>query len=169
MGWVQFGKANLLFQSKNLPLKHKRKLYNQCILSNVCYGAETWTLTKSSAQKLRSMQRAHERIMVGVKKRDQIRADQIRKKTKCDDILEKVAKQKWLWAGKVSRQIDERWSKKILEWTPREGKRKKGRPKKRWCDDLYSFSQRWRQHTFDKRNWKSMMKHFVTHFINDCS
>ena len=44
---------------------------------------------------------------------------------------------KWRWAGHLSRYDDKekRISKEIEKWKPL-GKRNKGRPRKRWKDDL---------------------------------
>ena len=39
-------------------------MFDQCILPAVTYGSETWNLTKKQTLKLRTMQKAHERIMI---------------------------------------------------------------------------------------------------------
>ena len=62
--------ASSTFKNKKIPLVLKRRLYNQCIFPIVTYGAETWNLTKRLTLKLRSMQRAHERIMFKLTWRD---------------------------------------------------------------------------------------------------
>ena len=38
------------------------------------------------------------------------------------------------WARHVARMSNTRWAKTTSEWTPREGKRVRGRPKRRWRD-----------------------------------
>jgi hypothetical protein len=43
---------------------------------------------------------------------------------------------KWRWAGHISRRTDNRWGKKVLEWTTRLRKCSVGRRKARWSDDL---------------------------------
>ena len=35
------------------------------------------------------------------------------------------------WAGHLARMKNNKWAKKITEWTPREGRRAKGRPRKK--------------------------------------
>jgi hypothetical protein len=42
----------------------------------------------------------------------------------------------WPLAGHISRRTDNRWSKRVLEWRTRLGKRSVGRPQARWNDDL---------------------------------
>ncbi len=52
---------------------------------------------------------------------------QCRNETKVKHILEKVKESKWEWAGHVARFQDNRWTKKLTEWRPRSGTRKRGR------------------------------------------
>ncbi len=73
MGWSAFGKQNLVMNSK-LQLSLKRKVYNQCILPVLTYGAETWRLNKELERKLKNAQRGMERKMLGITWRDKKRA-----------------------------------------------------------------------------------------------
>ncbi|CAH2236728.1 jg16968 [Pararge aegeria aegeria] len=74
-------------------------------------------------RRLRVTQRAMERAMLGVSLRDQIRNEEIRKRTRVTDIALRVAKLKLQWAGHIARRTDGRWGLKLLEWRPRTGKR----------------------------------------------
>lgn len=65
VGLGAFGKHSQIMKSK-MPLSLKRKIFSQCVLPVMTYGAETWRLTKQSESKLRSAQCAIERIMLGV-------------------------------------------------------------------------------------------------------
>ncbi|CAH2218259.1 jg1382 [Pararge aegeria aegeria] len=97
-------------------------------------------------RRLRVTQRAMERAMLGVSLRDQIRNEEIRRRTRVTDIAQRVAKLKWQWAGHIARRTDGRWGFKVLEWRPRTGKRSVGRPPTRWTDDIRRFAEsRWRQ------------------------
>ncbi|CAH2259301.1 jg10040 [Pararge aegeria aegeria] len=69
-----------------------------------------------------------ERAMLGVSLRDQIRNEEIRRRTRVTDIAQRVAKLKWQLAGQIARRTDERWDLKVLEWRPRTGKRSAGHP-----------------------------------------
>ncbi|CAH2232427.1 jg19361 [Pararge aegeria aegeria] len=86
-------------------------------------------------RRLRVTQRALERAILGVSLRDQIRNEEIRRKTRVTDVAQLVAKLKWQLAGHIlSRRMDGCWSPKVLEWQPRTGKRSVGRPPTRWID-----------------------------------
>ncbi|KAE9414118.1 hypothetical protein Angca_001998, partial [Angiostrongylus cantonensis] len=37
------------------------------------------------------------------------------------------------WAGLIMRRTDDRWTKRTVEWTPRECKRPLGQPRTRWA------------------------------------
>ena len=48
----------------------------------------------------------------------------------------------WRWAGHVARAQDIRWSKELLHWISRRGWRARGRPVKRWDDEIVKFLKR---------------------------
>lgn len=62
--------------------------------------------------------------------RDRIPNKELRSKT-----VEKIADLNWQWSGDVARLKDERWSSKMVKWTPRETKRSIGRLPLRWTDE----------------------------------
>ena len=156
--WRQFGEAHTIFKSKRLSVIHKRKIYNKCILPTLTYGAQTWTVSRGKALKIQGMQRAHERIMLGITLMDHVRAEEIRQKTKVIDALELIGNLKWKWAGRLMRTKDNRWAKKVTEWMPRGWTRAKGRPRQRWSDDLDKFKKNWQRYTEDKNYWNVVGK-----------
>ena len=161
LGWQAFGRASAIFKNKEIPTCLKRQVYNQCIIPTVTYGSETWNLTKVQTMKLRSMQRAHERIMLNITWRDHKTAEWIREQTKLRDILETISKAKWTWAGHLTRRTDNRWTTKLTFWQPRGHTRNKGRPKFRWRDDLDKFRKHWHRDTSDRLRWRQMGKAYV--------
>lgn len=70
MGSV-FGKLPGTFKS-DIPICLKRKVYEQCVLPVITYGAETLILTKKSAENLRVAQRAMDRAMFVITRKDKI-------------------------------------------------------------------------------------------------
>jgi hypothetical protein len=57
-----------------------------------------------------------------------------RQRTKVIDIAHRISMLKWQWAGHISRRTDNRWDERVLEWGPRLGKRRVGRPQARQVD-----------------------------------
>ncbi|CAH2230469.1 jg23194 [Pararge aegeria aegeria] len=126
------------------------------------YGTETWPLTVGLIRRLRVTQRAMERSTLGVSLRDQIRNEEIRRRTRVADIGQRVAKLKWQWAGHIARRTDGRWGLKVLEWQPRTGEISVGRPSTRWTDDIRrDAGSRWRQAAQDRGLWNSLQKTYV--------
>jgi hypothetical protein len=50
-------------------------------------------------------------------------------------IVETIEYKRLIWYGHLEMMGDSRWPKKIYNWVPTE-KRKKGRPKRRWKNDV---------------------------------
>ena len=72
------------------------------------------------------------------------------------DIIEKIKEAKWRWAGHVARMNDNRWTKRLTDWQPRTGKRRRGRQKTRWRDDLTAYlGVTWAREATDRRKWKT--------------
>ncbi|CAH2258529.1 jg12369 [Pararge aegeria aegeria] len=101
-----------------IPQCLKTKVFEQCVLPVMTYGSETWSLT------------------MGLRTRLRVTHVEIRRRTRVTDIAQRVAKLKWQWAGNIVRRRDGRWGPKVLEWQPRPGKRRVGRPPTRWTDDI---------------------------------
>ena len=106
------------------------------ILPAMTYGAETWALRKYQEKKLAMAQQSIGRLLLNITKRDEIRNEIIRCKTGVKHIIERVRCVRGQWAGHVARMSNTRWAKIASEWTPREGKRVRGRPKRRWRDNI---------------------------------
>ena len=106
----------------------KTKVFAHCVLPVMTYGAETWKLTVGLVHKFKVAQRAMERAILGVSLADNIRNEVICKRTKIIDIARRISKLKWQWAGHICRRTDGRWSRRVLEWRLRLGKRSVRRP-----------------------------------------
>jgi hypothetical protein len=158
LAWQAFARGGIIFKS-DLPMCLKRKAYDQCIL---LYGSETWQTTKKQRAKLIITQRAMERTMLKITRRDRMRNTWIREKTKVKDVLSEAAKQKWRWAGHVARQRDGRWTKEVTEWYPKSGRRRRGRQKTRWMDDIVSVAgNNWISAAQERAKWKLHVEAFI--------
>ena len=163
--WQAFGRANIIFKG-DFPTCLKRQTFDQCILPVLLYGCETWKTTKKLRTKLQVTQRAMERTMLGITRRDRKRNSWIREKTGVRCVLRTAAKLKWSWAGHVARQIDERWTKATTEWHPRDGTRRRGRQKTRWEDSIRkTVGVAWKRLAQDRCNWKHHREAFIQQWI----
>uniref|UniRef100_A0A2H1VGL6 SFRICE_021038 n=1 Tax=Spodoptera frugiperda TaxID=7108 RepID=A0A2H1VGL6_SPOFR len=145
----------------NLPLTLKRKLMDVCILPILTYGAQTGSLTKHQKSTLKVCQRAMERSILGVRLSDRIRNSTLRSKTQIADVGQKAASLKWNWAGHVCRMSDERWAKLTTEWSPLNVNRRRGRPRRRWRDELDAYEKDWPQKALHRDEWKEGREAFA--------
>ncbi|CAH2208005.1 jg9012 [Pararge aegeria aegeria] len=98
------------------------------------YGSETWSLTMGPIRRLRIIQRAMEKAMLRKGSlSDQIRNEEIRRRTRVTDLAQRVAKLKLKWAGQIE-PIDI-GVPRCLNGDPH-SKRSVGQPPTRWTDDI---------------------------------
>ena len=114
-GWRCLGMYKDILCDNNLSLILRKRVFNQCVIPTMTYGCETWNITKFLEQKRRTDQHAMKRKMSHITLRDKIKKSVIRSKTKVKDVLMKIKEQ------------------------PRTGKRRRGRQKSRWRDDITSY------------------------------
>ena len=113
-------------------------------------------MTKAMERRTAATQRKMERSMFGINWEDRKTNEWIRSQTKVRDILRIIKERKMIWAGHISRMTDSRWTKSITEWRPMDGKRTRGRPMKRWRDeiDTYWRTAAWNRHAQNRGEWK---------------
>ena len=129
------------------------------ILPAMTYGAETWALKKHQEKKLAVAQRSMERLLLNITKRDKIRNEIIRCKTGVKDIIERVRCMRGQGAGHVARMSNTGWAKITSEWTPREVKRVRGRPKRRWRDNIEKVgSSQWMRVAQNRSAWRELWR-----------
>ena len=98
------------------------------------YGAETWAVKKAQEKKLDVAVMRMLRWMSGVTKLDRIRNERIRRTTKVGEISKKVQESRLKWHGLVLRREEECVGKRVMVMEV-PGKRRRGRPKRKWLDN----------------------------------
>ncbi|KAI8437727.1 hypothetical protein MSG28_011961 [Choristoneura fumiferana] len=133
--WNKYWGLKEIFKS-NMPINLKTKVMNTCLVPCLTYACQTWKFNKNVKDKIMTCQRGIERSMLNIKKIQKIRHIKIRNITKATDGLTQALTLKWKWAGHVARLQDQRWTKCVTAWKGPIGKRKKGRPRNRWEDEI---------------------------------
>ncbi|KAK6757974.1 hypothetical protein RB195_015662 [Necator americanus] len=111
-------------------------LFDSTVLPALCYAAETWADTAATSRKLFTTHRALERCLLKFNRRTQhlagLRSSDLRG---CPAFAtQRNMYRKQNIAGHIMRRIDDRRTKRTLEWIPRDAKRPRGRPPTRWSD-----------------------------------
>ena len=120
-------------------------------------------------RKLAAAQHNMERSMLNFTYKDCKTNKWIREQTKVRDIMKVIKQRKWKWAGHVTRRRDGRWSTQITEWTPLEGKRNRGRQRKRWRDEIQQFwnDTNWYKYVKERENWRDHAEAFIQWWIDN--
>ena len=114
-------------------MRMKGAVYKACVRSVLTYGAEIWAMKAGVLQRLRATERRMLRVICGVILKDMVESTMIASRVEVDDLEEHLRQKRWRWFGHIVRRDEEVEIKKVLELKI-EGRRKRGRPVKRWID-----------------------------------
>jgi hypothetical protein len=156
-----------VFRSRDVHRKTKITLYKTINRTVLSYGCEAWTLTARAAETLDVFERKVLRRICGpVKEGDvwRIRTnEELHSIYQAPSISTHIRLMRLRWAGHVQRMPDLRIPKRILTGHPG-GKRRVGRPRIRWEDDVNKDAVQilnvngWRTAAGDKRQWRQTLQ-----------
>ena len=127
-----------LLKDRHVPTGVKTVIYTSILRPTLLYGYEAWSLTKRTRNKIQACEMRVLRIILRVTRRDRIRNNVIRKELGVESILKIIEKGQLRWFGHMKRMEQNRYPKKYYDWRP-EGRRRVGRPRMRWKDNIKTF------------------------------
>jgi sorting nexin-29 len=157
---------NAIWKAKDITRKTKVKVYESLVCSVLLYNSETWTLKEATKKKLQVFEMGCLRKIKGVTRRDKIRNADIRKELGITtDIVQKIQARRLRYYGHVVRMKAERLPN-IALFGRVHGKRTRGRPKKRWLDNIredteemgISMVEACRLAASDRGRWRSSIQ-----------
>ena len=106
------------------------------------YGLETVAVTKKQAEDMEAAEMKMLRFAMGVTRKDKIKNEYIRGAVKVEQLEMKIREGRLRWHGHVMRRVRQYVGKKIIEMEL-PGKRKRGRPKRRFPDVVKENMESW--------------------------
>ena len=134
-GWCGWRKVSGVLCDKKIPTALKGKIYKTVIRPAMLYGLETVALTQRQEAELEVAEMKMLRFSMGVTRLEKVRNNKIREDTHVVRFGEKVKEARLRWFGHVLRRDEEYIGKRILRMAI-PGKRKRGRPKRRYIDGI---------------------------------
>jgi Reverse transcriptase (RNA-dependent DNA polymerase) len=166
-GNKSMGALNNLLKSKYLSRRAKFRLYDSVLRPTATFGCETWTMNKRTQENVMRWERKVLRRILGGKKLED--GFYVRRTNR--EIYDLYAKptidmyikaRRLQWLGHIERMEDDRIPRRIAWKTPMH-KRKKGRPRKRWREEVMADLrekgiQNWKAKAKNRKEWKRITK-----------
>lgn len=168
-GNQKYGSLRTLLKSHYVSRKTKIRIYKTVIRPTTTYASETWIINKDTESRLERWERKMLRaIYGGINTPEGWRRRTNKEIERLYDepsIIVCIKAQRLKWLGHVERMARRRTARMALFRRPI-GKRKKGRPRKRWYEnaeeDLKSLNVAdWRSRAKDRKTWKDVVKRFI--------
>ena len=137
----------------------------------MAYGEEAWTITKKDEHALLAFERKIFRRIYGPKYENGERKSrtnrELEEMSKGENIVKWIKWQRKNWLGHLERMEEDRMPKKIFT-QELEGTRRRGRPEKRWKEEVERELQvlgmrRWRELVIDREKWKDIFRQAKAH------
>ena len=155
------------FKSKVFSKRTKIRLYTSIIRQILTYSCEVWTTTSITERRLKTFENKIWRKICGPVKDPRTGQwrrkfnQELKEELKIVSINGFIKSQRLQWLGHVMRWNNDAVTKIVLNWKP-EGKRPRGRIRKRWMDvvekDLEDLGVKdWREIVQDREKWNDLV------------
>jgi hypothetical protein len=160
-----------LFRSRLVSRSTKILLYKTLMSPVVHHGEETWTMAKKEEQALLVFERKIFRRIYGPKYKNGEWKTRMNRESeeisKGENIVKWIKVQRISWLGHLERMEENRMPKIIFS-QELEGMRRRGRPRKRWKEEVERDLQvlgvrRWRELATDRKNWQNIVRQAKAH------
>ena len=132
-GWNGWRKVSGVICDRRLRVRVKGKMYSSVVRPAMVYGLETVAVTKKQVEEMKVAEMKMLRFAMGVTRKDKITNEYIRSTVKGERLGMKMREGRLRWYEHVMRRDQEYVGRKMMEMEL-PGKRKRGRPKRRFVD-----------------------------------
>ena len=159
-GWNGWRRMSGVICDRRVPARVKGKVYKVAVRPAMLYGLETVALTKRQEAEMEVAELKMLRFSLGVTRMDKIRNEYIRGTAQVGKCGEKTREARLRWYGHLRRKDDGYIGRRMLRMEL-PGKRKRGRPKRRFMDvvkeDMTEVEVT-EKDTVDRRNWRKKIR-----------
>ena len=159
-GWNGWRRMSGVICDRRVPARVKGKVYKVAVRPAMLYGLETVALTKRQEAEMEVAELKMLRFSLGVTRMDKIRNEYIRGTAQVGKFGEKTREARLKWYGHLRRKDDGYIGRRMLRMEL-PGKRKRGRPKRRFMDvvkeDMAEVEVT-EEDTVDRRNWRKKIR-----------
>ena len=132
-GWNGWRKVSGVICDTRLPVRVKEKMYSSVVRPAMVYGLETVAVTKKQVEEMEVAEMKMLRFAMKVTRKYKIRNEYIRSTVEGERLGMKMREGRLSWYRHVMRRDQEYVGRKMMEMELL-GKRKRGRPKRRFVD-----------------------------------
>jgi len=159
-GWNGWRSVTGVICDRHVPAEMKGRIYKTVVRPALMYGLETVALTKKQEAELEVAEMKMLRFALGVTKLDRIRNDLIRGTSKVSCLGVKMREARLRWFGHVLRRDCEYVGNRLLRMEL-PGKRRRGRPNRRYMDvirgDMQAMGARVGD-ALDRGKWRRLIR-----------
>ena len=131
--WLSWRKISGVLCDRKLSARVKGRMYKCVVRPALMYGMETVAVTDKQVEKLEVAELKMVRWALGVTREDKIKNEYIRGTARISKLGEKIRGARLRWYGHVRRREAEYVGRRMLEMEV-PGRRRRGRPMRRWMD-----------------------------------
>ena len=128
IAWSNFWRLQRVWQSNQLPLHLKLRLFDALIIPVLLYGSESWTISQTMCDRINAFGTSCYRIMLGVKRTDRVRntviLQTVNRPALCNIVYRRQLKALGHWLRK-----DGSIAQRYALYIPSHGRNRRGRPR----------------------------------------
>ena len=143
IGWMKWKEVSGVMCDRKMPVELKDKVFKTIIRPAMTYGSECWAVKKKDESKLNSAEMRMLRWARGKTRLDHIRNEDIRKEAHVKPVETFLENKRLKWFGHCLRREPNHICAKSLRLEV-SGRRSRGRPRKRWRDNIQADMKKYR-------------------------
>jgi len=165
-----FNQLGSIWKNRNILNNTKIRIYKAAVMTILLYGCEVWNTTKKQMKRFEVFHQRCLRRILTIKWFNRVKNVDVLNRARINSIETFIAAMRLRWYGHVVRMPDERLPKYLISWTPKHGKRSRGRPRRSWpncvredaalftgIEDITTVTMN--EMASDRKLWREMIRH----------